>query len=212
VPSSPSEIPATGSDDDRIIYKVSKLGDAELAPIVYGYYSYYALKRGMNIESQVELMQQCERIAKWMVRTDCKNSLMILGEIGVGKTTMMHAMKATLRSLYCSVQLVEATRLEVLFRDFPDTYEMLGSKSIRYLFIDDVGTENTEFKDYGTPVIPFVDIINARYDANLPTIITSNLRADDSVNEFAQKYGERVADRLHEMANKLTITGNSHRK
>jgi DNA replication protein DnaC len=52
-----------------------------------------------------------------------------------------------------------------------------------------------------------VEIITKRYDWQKPLAITSNL----SIAEIGNRYGERVADRIREMAEVITIKGNSYR-
>ena len=78
-----------------------------------------------------------------------------------------------------------------------------------FLFIDDVGVEPADVKSYGNQMYPFAEIVRARYDAGLPIVITTNLKYPE---EFAKIYGDRVADRLREMANSIEFKGNSYRK
>lgn len=78
-----------------------------------------------------------------------------------------------------------------------------GLADCYFLAVDDMGTEPTRVSDYGNEFLPLVELISRRYDKQLPTIITSNLGGD----AIAERYGERIADRLREMCE--TIAYNS---
>ena len=72
------------------------------------------------------------------------------------------------------------------------------AKRTGLLVLDDVGTEHEGATGWATGRI--ADLLCARYDADKPTIVTTNLRrrgADGSPG-FAERYGARVDDRLRE--------------
>ncbi|MCS2960509.1 hypothetical protein NXV12_04270 [Bacteroides thetaiotaomicron] len=60
----------------------------------------------------------------------------------------------------------------------------------------------------GQRVFLVTELIYARYDRQLFTIATSNL-ADE---EFGDRYGERIADRMEEMFERLHYSQKSYRK
>ena len=74
------------------------------------------------------------------------------------------------------------------------------------LVIDDLGTE---YLDKNGFLSSFLDeIVNVRYKEQLPTAITTNL---DST-AFADRYGERVVDRIREFGKFVSVHGESMRK
>ena len=75
------------------------------------------------------------------------------------------------------------------------------------LAIDDLGTEPREVMDYGNIINPTVDILTRRYENQLFTIISTNLTPPD----FSQVYGERIADRMREMMEKIPFNNSSYR-
>ena len=75
------------------------------------------------------------------------------------------------------------------------------------LGIDDLGTEPLEVLDYGNVLNPVVDLLMKRYDEQLFTLITTNLRPQ----EIREKYGERMADRFNEMMEKIIYKNVSYR-
>jgi DNA replication protein DnaC len=62
------------------------------------------------------------------------------------------------------------------------------------LVIDDLGCEPEVSVSFGNKKKPINEILVARYASRLPTIISSNLTPE----EFAERYGNRVADRVNE--------------
>ena len=100
----------------------------------------------------------------------------------------------TIPPLRCrSIVLYDASELCNKYMSSDDVrYEVLNCKA---LFIDDLGTEGIQYYSYGNVCKPINDIILARYAARLPTIVTTNL----NLGEFANRYGDRVSDRLNEI-------------
>jgi hypothetical protein len=76
---------------------------------------------------------------------------------------------------------------------------------MRALVLDDLGTEFLDSKGYVSSLLD--ELIDSRYDAKLPTVITTNL--DDKV--FKSRYGERLVDRIREAGRFVIIGGASMR-
>ena len=83
--------------------------------------------------------------------------------------------------------------------------EMLKLEGARRLVIDDLGREYTDAKGQATSVI--CNLIDARYNNNLPLLITTNMDG----TEFRETYGERVASRMQECGQFLELTAPSLR-
>ena len=75
------------------------------------------------------------------------------------------------------------------------------------LAIDDLGTEPVEVMDYGNIITPIIDLLTKRYEAQLFTILTTNLDPKD----IRKRYGDRIADRLNEMMAKIVYRNPTYR-
>lgn len=75
------------------------------------------------------------------------------------------------------------------------------------LAIDDLGTEPVEVMDYGNIITPIIDLLTKRYEAQLFTIVTTNLDPKD----IRKRYGDRIADRLNEMMAKIVYRNPTYR-
>jgi len=75
----------------------------------------------------------------------------------------------------------------------------------RHLVIDDLGTEYADAKGFFLSNLD--GLIDARYADDLPTIITTNVAAE----EFKQRYGDRIADRIRHTRGWVEIGGTSLR-
>ena len=73
------------------------------------------------------------------------------------------------------------------------------------LVLDDLGTEYVDAKGFFLASLDW--LVNARYSNEKATIITTNLPA----KAFAERYGERVADRLREAGQYVEIADQSMR-
>lgn len=137
--------------------------------------------------------------------------LVVNGSIGTGKT---HQAYGALR------RIAEAgpDRFEMLAVTAPDLYARLrpgGSEKgseyelkrlakVPLLLIDDLGTEKlSEFTEEAT-----YRIVNERYNACLPLLITTNhlVRADNGP-DLVTRLGDRLASRVAQDAHIVTLTG-----
>ena len=140
---------------------------------------------------------------------DLNKGLMIYGNVGVGKTTLMRLFTRNQKASYKIVSC----------RDIENDFSTSGDKSVAtfsvnlpiaqntspfsqteigYCF-DDLGTE-VNGKFYGKDKNVMAEILLDRYDNKLPyhyTHVTTNLTAAD----IKEQYGTRVSDRLREMMN-----------
>lgn len=121
---------------------------------------------------------------------------------------------ANLHGQICSARnAIKKTGLFLSAQEIADATERDGHQyleSIRdepLLFIDDMGVEPTEVNNFGTRILPLVELILYRYEHRLPVVVTSNL-SDVGISE---KYGPRIMDRLNEMCDKIAFKGVSFR-
>ena len=138
-----------------------------------------------------------------------RKGLLIFGNIGTGKTTMMQLFSVNTRQSYA---IYSCRRIADLYTDqgneiiqrassiIPSVYatQYFGQQSLA-LCLDDLGTESTasHFRNQKNVI---AEILQNRYEAQhlrCMTHVTTNLTAE----EIRKLYGERVYDRMREMLN-----------
>ena len=75
------------------------------------------------------------------------------------------------------------------------------------LGIDDLGTEAKEIMDFANVFTPIIDLMTKRYEEQLFTIITTRL----TPLQIREHYGDRIKDRLNEMADKIIYKNSTYR-
>ena len=159
-----------------------------------------------NWNGKIEHEKEIDVLCKWMLDGK-KSSLILQGNVGSGKTILATALCNTLKVRNLCPALSQMGRL-VKYRlangGLPD--EVFEE---RLFFLDDVGTEPREIRDFGNPDSVFNEVIFARYAGNhddkkqFPTILTTNL----TFEQMRTDYGERVFSRLTEMFDRLVVGG-----
>lgn len=149
--------------------------------------------------------------ARWM--REGKPGLLLTGAVGTGKSKLLLAISAIIAYYTLGrqgIKIFSAPDICELSRSGDDdnaiTFRRL--KTFWYLGIDDLGTEPITVKSYGTELSPIIDILYARYDKRLVTVITTN----DSLEALKDKYGERIHDRLCEQYDRITFNFKSFRQ
>lgn len=148
-----------------------------------------------------------------------RNGLFISGPPGTGKTHLAAAISNRLLSqgkpAICMTMIDLLGRIKHTFNESEsDEWEVLRIyKTVPLLVIDDMGKEPpTEWA-----VSTVYNIINARYEAYLPTIITTNYTAEDLIKRMTpaatgdSTTAKAAIDRLMEMCVGLSLTGKSWR-
>jgi DNA replication protein DnaC len=138
------------------------------------------------------------RLAKWNPAED--SMIVLSGPAGCGKTVAAvwwawH--KAPWPMFLRSTTLAASSRY-----DREERASWLGAKS---LVLDDLGTEYADSK--GNYQVDLDELFDVFYGDRKPLIITTNCTKD----EFAQRYGARVMDRLRECGSWASIKGESLR-
>lgn len=139
--------------------------------------------------------------------TECKwnlnSGLLFGGKVGCGKSILMlsflkicdeYSLKRT--PVVHSKALATQIKLKGL-----EYYER------RPMFIDELGREETETKDYGNVVKPIIDLFALRYEAGARTYATTNFKYD-TIEKF---YGDFVRSRMEEMMTYVYVPGESKR-
>ena len=158
-----------------------------------------------------------ENIAKYFAgettTLNLNKGLLLMGGVGVGKTTLMHFFrfnqKYSYRIVSCrSVETEFSTRGDEMIRHYSNNHipahgsNPFNQGSLGYCF-DDLGTE-ANGKHFGKDKNAMAEVILNRYDSGLDrstTHVTTNLTAA----ELKEQYGSRVTDRMKEMMNVVTF-------
>ena len=106
---------------------------------------------------------------------------------------------------YYSVKFRTAKQFVEQIKNPEDVAEIAA---LGFVFIDDLGEEPTSVQRYGNTLTPIVDLIERRYEAKAYTFISTNL----TYKQIADKYGERIADRIVEMCHVVKFNNKSYRK
>ncbi|MBO7699806.1 MAG: ATP-binding protein [Eubacteriaceae bacterium] len=129
-------------------------------------------------------------------------NLAIIGVPGSGKTLIARIICSELIAKGCTVMCLAAYRIVEIFQEEMFSGEESGMKSLAescdLLVIDDLGTERqTNF----TENLMF-ELIDTRFRAGLPTIITTNLSSEKQ----KEYYGARIFSRFYSRCNTVITT------
>ena len=170
-------------------------------------------RRQRTLSTVGDFSDTTARVAQWLTSDNAKPGIIFMGPLGNGKTTMVKAIAALVRAFEMydrySNQLVVTQRsalaINALAKAKPDEFDYICRAPL--LAIDDYGQEAQEVLDYGNPIRPLDDLLYYRYDAWLPTIISSNL----TVDELKARCADRLYDRMREMFEIILFTNKSYR-
>ncbi|HCM9178093.1 TPA: ATP-binding protein [Enterobacter kobei] len=139
----------------------------------------------------------CQRYASsWPERLNAGTGLVMTGNCGTGKNHLAVSMaKSIIRDHLAKVEITDVMRLTRAVKSTwrhnaemteEDVIERFASLDL--LIIDEVGVQ------FGSPTEMTIlqEIINARYESILPTILISNLTFD----QLKETIGERIVDRV----------------
>jgi DNA replication protein DnaC len=152
------------------------------------------------LESKNELLypqkfdEVCEGLSRWLLCDDRYKNLIIYGGVGIGKTTLLESLASVLArtQAFGFLGLFSANRIASDKFIQSDGWRLLNDQLL--VLIDDIGSETTELKSYGTNLTPIKTVIEERYYKKLPLIATTNLTLD----KIRELYGDRVMDRIQE--------------
>lgn len=192
------------------------------------------ISRGLNIAYEYIVKQrQCvyikadfvlnyiEIASEWLSGNFAKCFLMLSGLPGTGKTTLAKTICELINAYFdddiytenigvvqCDSIEIEESFKEDNLKTFPKKHRSFDLlKETTLLFIDDLGTEQTEVKIFGSQYKPIIDLLSYRYEKRLITIITTNL----TPKEIRSRYGERIYSRFQETAKVIAFNEHSFR-
>lgn len=182
-------------------------------------YQYVVQSRNCKFSLDDYTADVLRAISRHMTQETPKSGIMLCGMKGNGKTTLATALLGVIRDLYNAgklkfmgeyfnpeSRLLKATDAIPLYKS--ENFDAIRKlKHVPILLIDDLGEEPKEAMVYGTPMYPLREILEARYDSLLFTIVTTNL----TPNDLPDHYGWRVVDRFAEMYYTIAHKGPSYR-
>lgn len=157
--------------------------------------------------------ENCRKLAAFLTADNSKFGVMLCGICGNGKTTLLYAFRSAMNWLSdCGafgerkgIRVIDAKEIAAYAKEPKAFYEI---RSTQMLGIEDMGREATEVIDFGNVLNPVIDLLEYRYNNQLFTFITTNLKAD----EVRKKYGDRIADRFNEMLEVIIFGNSTYRK
>lgn len=155
-------------------------------------------------------LKLCLRYAKHFDEMLAKNQgLLFYGGVGTGKTFAAACIANHLLSLRVPVVMTSFVKLLETMQGFSEDDSALIARLNRakLLIIDDLGAERST--DFALEKV--YDIVDSRYRAKLPIILTTNLSMTE-MKESADIRYTRIYDRIFEMCYPMQFTGRSWRK
>ena len=150
-------------------------------------------------EADEAILEQCRKFAR-----DKRGFLLLLGDLGTGKTHMAVAILRTFSRGWLVKQSELLRRLRATYRDRAAVDPVDAAQDASLLVLDEVGLSAG-----GRDELPLLhDVLDHRHGNQKPTILTGNLGTD----QLAAVIGDRMADRLKESAFAvLVLSGASNR-
>lgn len=193
-------------------FKITHFDEDTIREMLMRCYQSNVIQRRIEFINDESTQRNISKVAKWLTG-DYKVGLMLYGGVGNGKTTLARSICELIDILFQTTEWAEngvikvsALELSKMIIDAPGQYKKM--KETEKLFIDDIGTEPANVKNWGNECSPLTELIYFRYDKQLFTLGTSNL--NDA--ELKERYGLRISDRFNEMFEKVSFPGNSYRK
>ena len=164
----------------------------------------------MRKENEVHLKTAKSYCEKFQTMYERNQGLLFDGTVGTGKSYTAACIANSLLERNTAVVMTSFVRILQEMQGFDREREESFSNrlnNVRLLIIDDLGAERST--DYALEKV--YGIIDSRYRAKKPLILTTNLTLQQMQNTTDIRY-ERIYDRIFEMCYPMEFTGVSWRK
>jgi DNA replication protein DnaC len=163
-----------------------------------------------------QLFFQCKNLSD-LTKPDFDKGLLIIGSYGCGKSSIMRTLESLLRSIpgynfkgYSANEVVSIYESGIEMFDF--NQKMIKGDR----FFDDPKTEKIASRYGHSEVLKYI-FEERSQNPFIKTYITCNYKEGEigleaAIDEFGERYGGRVCDRIYEMFNIIEFTGPSMRK
>ena len=180
--------------------------------LIYHYRNFVVGSTGVEPQEMAFFLAKFKGLARWICNTSsAKKGLIIGGSAGIGKTTIAKAlMQFFVQDTHNYGSVMQLSAKDVgdyyRYREEGEKWDIFTGKAtvVRYgqppqprckiLFVDDLGMEEDEYRDYGTKTQPMVKLIHDRHERGLVTIFSTNLGDMEMLRE---KYDDRIMDRMN---------------
>lgn len=172
-----------------------------------------AMRHRMFCDSD-DLEQQIDKVSTWLTsEVGSTFGLLLGGGCGNGKTTFIRAIQRLFAHLKMKDDYGKTLNLDI--KNARDLVGICVENPVRWseicrspmLAIDDLGCEPANFEKYHNVYTPISDLILVRHERQLFTVASTNLIPA----KFAEKYDERIANRMQEMFYKVGFGNPSYR-
>ena len=188
----------------RTGFKVDLSGN-DMEKLLNAAYQAEVAYRGVTYRATEQTTSSIKQMATAVTTKSHKSGIVLCGTCGNGKTTLLRALQNSL--IYLKRRGICQQGMPIVdARDVAN--RMQECKELPILAIEDMGKEAIAKIDYGNVINPVIEVLEHRYNEQLFTVITTNLRKE----EIKEKYGERITDRFNEMMNVIIFSGESFRR
>lgn len=162
----------------------------------------------MNADMSKVMLEYTEKFPEFLKQ---KKGLLLYGPVGTGKSYYAACIANRLMEKGYQARMTSFSRLtDKLQGMFGGRQEYIDSlNDFHLLVIDDLGAERKSDSGYMQEII--YDIIDSRYLAGLPLIITTNMTAEELKFPRDIRY-QRIYDRILERCHPIEVAGMSRRR